>query len=52
MKVIIHEISEDYALPIGGDHGVEHWARTGEDVFSEKRRTATRRPSLCYFKCL
>jgi uncharacterized protein len=24
---IIHEILEDYALPVRGDHGVVHWAR-------------------------
>jgi uncharacterized protein len=28
---IIHEILEDYALPVRGDHGVVHWARVLEN---------------------
>jgi uncharacterized protein len=31
LKLIIHEILEDYALPIHGDHGVAHWARVLEN---------------------
>ncbi len=31
LKLIIHEILEDYALPIHGDHGVSHWARVLEN---------------------
>jgi len=29
--VLIHEILEDYALPVRGDHGVVHWARVLEN---------------------
>ena len=28
---IIHEILQDYALPVRGDHGVVHWARVLEN---------------------
>jgi uncharacterized protein len=28
---IIHEVLEDYALPVRGDHGVVHWARVLEN---------------------
>ena len=31
LKLIIHEILEDYALPLHGDHGVSHWARVLEN---------------------
>ncbi len=31
LKLIIHRILEDYALPIHGDHGVSHWARVLEN---------------------
>ncbi len=31
LKPIIHEILEDYALPLRGDHGVSHWARVLEN---------------------
>ena len=31
LKLIIHEILEDYSLPIHGDHGVSHWARVLEN---------------------
>jgi hypothetical protein len=31
LKLILHEILEDYALPIHGDHGVAHWARVLEN---------------------
>jgi len=31
LKLIVHEILEDYALPIHGDHGVSHWARVLEN---------------------
>jgi len=31
LKLIIHEILENYALPIHGDHGVSHWARVLEN---------------------
>ena len=28
LKPILQAILEDYALPLGGDHGVAHWARS------------------------
>ena len=31
LKLIIHEILKDYALPIHGDHGITHWARVLEN---------------------
>ena len=31
LKLIIHEIVDDYALPIHGSHGVTHWARVLEN---------------------
>lgn len=31
LKLIIHRILEDYALPLHGDHGVSHWARVLEN---------------------
>ncbi len=31
IKVIIHEILKDYALPWDGIHGVSHWARVLEN---------------------
>lgn len=31
LKLIIHEILEDYALLIHDDHGVSHWARVLEN---------------------
>lgn len=31
LKPIIHEILQDYALPIDGDHGVTHLARVLEN---------------------
>ncbi len=30
LKLIIHRVLEDYALPIQGYHGVSHWARVLE----------------------
>ena len=31
LKPILQAILEDYALPLGGDHGVAHWARVLEN---------------------
>jgi len=31
LKPILHAILDDYVLPIGGDHGVAHWARVLEN---------------------
>lgn len=31
LKPILQAILEDYALPIGGDHGIAHWARVLEN---------------------
>jgi uncharacterized protein len=31
LKPVMQAILEDYALPIGGDHGVAHWARVLEN---------------------
>ncbi|WP_145284521.1 hypothetical protein [Rosistilla oblonga] len=31
LKPILQSILEDYALPLGGDHGVAHWARVLEN---------------------
>ena len=31
LRLIIHRILEDYALPFHGDHGVSHWARVLEN---------------------
>lgn len=31
LKPVLQAILEDYALPLGGDHGVAHWARVLEN---------------------
>ena len=31
LKSVLNAILEDYALPLGGDHGVAHWARVLEN---------------------
>jgi uncharacterized protein len=31
LKPVLHAILEDYALPLGGDHGGAHWARVLEN---------------------
>ena len=31
LKPVLNAILEDYALPLGGDHGVAHWARVLEN---------------------
>ncbi len=31
LKPVMQAILEDYALPLGGDHGVAHWARVLEN---------------------
>jgi uncharacterized protein len=31
IRLILHAVLEDYALPCGGDHGVAHWARVYEN---------------------
>lgn len=31
LKPILDAILEDYALPLGGDHGIAHWARVFEN---------------------
>ena len=31
LKPVLNRILEDYALPLGGDHGVAHWARVLEN---------------------
>jgi len=31
LKVILKVILDDYSLPLGGDHGVAHWARVLEN---------------------
>jgi uncharacterized protein len=31
LKPILQAILDDYALPLGGDHGVAHWARVLEN---------------------
>jgi uncharacterized protein len=31
LKAVLNSILEDYALPLGGDHGVAHWARVLEN---------------------
>ena len=31
LKPVLNSILEDYALPMGGDHGVAHWARVLEN---------------------
>ena len=39
---IIHEILDDYALPVRGDHGVVHWARVLENGQRLAARTGAR----------
>jgi uncharacterized protein len=31
LKPVLHAILKNYALPLGGDHGVTHWARVLEN---------------------
>ena len=31
LRLIVHEILKNYALPLRGDHGVSHWARVLEN---------------------
>ena len=31
LKLVLHAVLEDYALPLNGDHGVAHWARVLEN---------------------
>jgi len=39
LKLIVHSILEDYALPWNGTHGVGHWARVLENGLRLARQT-------------
>ena len=39
LRLIVHAILEEYALPREGDHGVAHWARVLENGLRLARTT-------------
>ncbi len=39
IKPVLNAVLEDYALPLGGDHGVSHWARVLENALRLAKET-------------
>lgn len=52
LRAIVHAVLEEYALPLGGDHGVSHWARVLENGLRLAETTGAKREVVRLFAVL
>jgi uncharacterized protein len=52
LKSVLQAILEDYALPLGGDHGVAHWARVLENGLKLAEETGANVEVVSFFAIL